>query len=170
MIKQISFSIALITLTSVINLFSLQEISQLSEFQSFMNKGQSNGDNKPLIIKFYAKWCPACKAMDSVFSGAAEKYKDKAHFAAIDVANEELKKTLELFGIQGIPTIIYKRTGYEDEKAFDNRLKHFLSTAQKEAPKKTEKKKSEQKKIAPKNKKRKVEQAQSEKTVKKAQV
>lgn len=116
-------------------------ISNLSEFQSFMHK-----DDKPLIIKFYAPWCPACKAMKPVFAQAAAKYKNQAHFATIDVEKKELKAALELFGIQGIPTIIYKRTGYEDQKAFDTRLQNFLgaaapkTTGPKALPKKADKK------------------------------
>jgi len=143
MLKQVSITIAVIALTNTLNLHSLQEIKQLSELQQFMHKNFE--DHKPLIIKFYATWCGACQALDPVFSQTATKFKDKAHFGAIDVDNKELQKARDLLGVKAIPTIIYVRTGYEDQKAFDERVKHFLTTPQKEAPKKAEKKKPAQK-------------------------
>jgi thioredoxin 1 len=124
--KSLSLSLIALALTNFSHIRSIHEINTLSDFQSFIHK-----DDKPVVIKFHATWCPACKAMKPIFDQASEKYKDAAHFATINVEKKELKPALEAFGIQGIPTIIYKKTGFEAEEAFNNRLKHFLSTPEK---------------------------------------
>jgi thiol-disulfide isomerase/thioredoxin len=92
------------------------DINSLNEFQKLINS------NKPTVLLFYAPWCGACNSMIPVFNAGAQKYKGKAEFIAIDVTKDHLKDPVDMFGIQGIPTVCYKEVGLKTTDQFNARL------------------------------------------------
>ena len=137
-----------------------REVNSLQEFQQIIND-----DSKPTIIKFYAPWCSACKAMKPVFDAGAEQYKDKALFLSIDVTKKEFSQLGDTFGIQGVPTIIYKESGFKNKEAFEKRLSAFLPK-----PQITKPVNKAPIKVAPKAHNKKVTQAQARPANSKAKV
>jgi thiol-disulfide isomerase/thioredoxin len=107
-----------------------KELSNMKDLQTLLQD-----DSKPTVIIFYTNWCPACKGMKPIFQAAAEKYKDKAHFAKVDVTNKEFNNAVDQFCIQGIPTIIYKDVGYKKRDQFNKQLDSFLSSTEPESKK-----------------------------------
>lgn len=59
---------------------------------------------KPVFLDFNATWCGPCREFGPYFEAAAEKYKNVATFAAIDVDN--YGEVANAFGIQAIPAMI----------------------------------------------------------------
>lgn len=137
--KFIFYSVFLLISSIAYEAYGLKEIKNVKEFQQFINQ-----DDKPLVLEFYAPWCPACMKMKPVFSKAAQAFKDQADFAALDVTKKELEKIAATYGVAGVPTIIYKKTGFESQDSFNKRLKDFLGEKAIAKPVK------EQKKIKPK--------------------
>jgi thioredoxin 1 len=114
-----------------------KEINSLNEFQQAINS------NKPTVLFFYAPWCGSSTAMKPLFAQSAQSYKDKANFIALDVTKEHLKDPVDMFGIQGIPTLFYKEVGIQSKEQFTKRLTAILGplkAAAKPTPKVTPKK------------------------------
>lgn len=64
-----------------------------------------SADGRPLVVDFYADWCPPCRQMKPVFERLADKYGGNINFVSINVdENEELAKA---YGIQSIPYFLF---------------------------------------------------------------
>lgn len=65
----------------------------------------------PLLIDFYADWCPPCKKLEPHFKEIAQEYGDKINFGRLNTDfNKESKKK---YRIQWIPTLLYFKNGEE---------------------------------------------------------
>lgn len=60
---------------------------------------------KPLVVDFYADWCPPCRQMKPVFASLAEKYQGKLDFVSINVDEEE--NLAAAYGVESIPCFIF---------------------------------------------------------------
>ena len=119
-----------------------KDINSLNDFQRAINA------NKPTVLLFYAPWCNACTTMKPIFETSAQKYNDKAQFIMLDVTKEQLKDPVDMFGIQGIPTICYKEVGLKNRQQFNNRLASFFGQPTRSAHTPPQKQKRIQKSIA----------------------
>lgn len=70
--------------------------------------------NNPVVAKFSAIWCTACKAMDPVFEKSADKYSEDVKFIDVDV--DKTGDIAERFEIKGIPAFIYFKDGKRIKK------------------------------------------------------
>jgi len=64
---------------------------------------------KPIIIKFSAKWCGPCKAMVPIMEELQKEYENKIMIYEVDV-DEELSLPME-FNIRSVPTLIFFPVG-----------------------------------------------------------
>ena len=63
----------------------------------------------PVLVDFWAEWCPPCKMMGPQLHTAAQEGAGK--FIAAKVNTEELPGLAERFQISGIPTLILFKNG-----------------------------------------------------------
>lgn len=64
---------------------------------------------KPVLVDYWATWCPPCRIMDPVVERLAEKYSDKVVFAKVNVDEEMgLSSRYEVFSI---PTFMLFKNG-----------------------------------------------------------
>jgi thiol:disulfide interchange protein DsbD len=72
---------------------------------------QAKHDCKPVLIDFFADWCPACKELDRHTYVAKEVAAEAHRFVTIKVDGTEdhdvLDALYQRFGIQGLPTVAF---------------------------------------------------------------
>ena len=61
--------------------------------------------SKPMVIDFFADWCPPCKKLSPILDEIEKKYKDKVVFRRVDI-DQEAKLALK-FNVQSIPTLMF---------------------------------------------------------------
>lgn len=59
----------------------------------------------PAVIDFYADWCGPCKALAPIFEELSQEYKGKIQFYKVNT--EETPEIASLFGIRGIPSLLF---------------------------------------------------------------
>ena len=68
-------------------------------------------DPSPIIIEFYAPWCGQCQSLKANYAAAADNVKRNkfpVRLAAVDCDDEANKETCGQFGVQSLPTIVYR--------------------------------------------------------------
>ncbi|QDP39132.1 thioredoxin family protein [Radiobacillus deserti] len=64
--------------------------------------------DKPVIVKFFADWCPDCKRMDMFIGGILEEFNQYDWY---EVNSDEVKGLAEEFDVMGIPSILIFQNG-----------------------------------------------------------
>ena len=117
------FALSLLAQVATMNA-EIVEVTTEEEFQEL-----TNGD-KPVIVKFAAGWCPACRGIEETF----KKLADDAEFANVTFAHVDIDTLGELaqeHGIDGIPTfIVFKNGAKVDQKTggSEDTLRQFIRT------------------------------------------
>jgi len=63
----------------------------------------------PVLVDFWAEWCPPCKAMGPTVDEVATEYAGKVKIGKLDVDSNEL--TAVRYGVRSIPTLLLFKTG-----------------------------------------------------------
>lgn len=64
--------------------------------------------DKPVIIKFFADWCPDCKRMDVFINGVISEFNNYEWY---EVNSDEVKGLAEKYEVMGIPSILIFQNG-----------------------------------------------------------
>lgn len=76
-----------------------QEVATVSEGKlQYINK-------QPIVIDFYATWCPPCKQLKPILDAVATSFAGEVAVYKVDVDQEP--ELAALFNIQSIPTLLY---------------------------------------------------------------
>ena len=65
--------------------------------------------DKPVLVDFSAEWCGPCKLMTPVINQLAEKLRDVAMIAKLDV--DANPKTTARYGVRNMPTFLMFKDG-----------------------------------------------------------
>jgi thioredoxin 1 len=68
----------------------------------------------PVVLDFWAEWCPPCRALAPTFEELAKQYAGSVRFLKLNV--DENSTVPQRFGIKGIPTLIFFDGGHEVER------------------------------------------------------
>ena len=68
----------------------------------------------PVLVDFWASWCPPCKMTEPLIDKLAKEYEGKVKIGKINV--DQNAKTAAIYGIKGVPTFITFRFGKIVEK------------------------------------------------------
>ncbi|KAJ1032844.1 hypothetical protein NDA18_001567 [Ustilago nuda] len=102
-------------------------ISTKEQLASWLSKSSGQG---PTFVKFFAPWCPHCKAMAAAFKSLSQSLKGRVNTLEIDCqANQALCSS---YGIGGYPVLRLYVQGYAREynggRSHDAMLKWLLET------------------------------------------
>lgn len=64
--------------------------------------------DKPVIIKFFADWCPDCKRMDMFIDDVMDEFKEHDWY---EVNSDEIKDIAEKNEVMGIPSMLLFKNG-----------------------------------------------------------
>jgi len=64
---------------------------------------------KPVLVDFWAEWCPPCRMLAPTFEKLAANYGHEISFAKVNV--DELPEVASQYGIRSIPTLLLLRDG-----------------------------------------------------------
>lgn len=67
--------------------------------------------DRPVLVDFYAEWCPPCRVLSPMLEEIMEKYQDKIKIAKLNI-DEGRALALE-YNIMSVPTLIIFRNGKE---------------------------------------------------------
>ena len=68
----------------------------------------------PVVLDFWAEWCPPCRALAPTFEELAKQYAGRVRFLKLNV--DENQQVPQRFGIKGIPTLVFFDGGREVER------------------------------------------------------
>jgi len=63
----------------------------------------------PVIVDFWAQWCPPCKMIAPFLEQMAEEYDGRALICKLDVDNNQ--ETAQKYGVRSIPTLLFIKDG-----------------------------------------------------------
>jgi thioredoxin 1 len=83
--------------------------------------------SQPVLVDFWADWCPPCRMLAPAVESVAEKYQGKAKVVKLNV--DDNVDSSSGYGIKGIPTLILFRDGKEAERVggVPSNAKDFIS-------------------------------------------
>ena len=62
-------------------------------------------ESKPMVVDFYATWCPPCKKYKPVFEAAKAQYGNQVIFLSVDV--DQNPKLANQYKVQSIPCTVF---------------------------------------------------------------
>jgi len=84
-------------------------VSKLQEFDSLSFEADVLQAAEPVVVDFYADWCPPCKMMEPVVEQLAAEFSGKVKIGELNT--DENQEIAIRYGIMGIPTLGMFRDG-----------------------------------------------------------
>jgi thioredoxin 1 len=78
-------------------------------FQDRINDG-----DRPVLVDFWAPWCPPCRALAQTIEAIAERFEGRAEVAKLDI--DQNPETAATYGIRSIPAVLIFRGGQEVDR------------------------------------------------------
>ncbi|KGR78198.1 thioredoxin family protein [Ureibacillus manganicus] len=80
----------------------MKEITSLEQFNELISSEQ------PVIVKFYAGWCPDCTRLNMFIDPIIEEY---AQYAWYEINRDDFPELAEKYQVMGIPSLLIYKNG-----------------------------------------------------------
>jgi thioredoxin 1 len=87
--------------------------------------------DKPVLVDFWAEWCPPCRALSPIIDSLAAELGDRAKVGKVNT--DENRMLTAQFAISSIPTVMIFKQGKPVRKLVGLRRKEELLSALEEA-------------------------------------
>jgi len=67
------------------------------------------GSELPVVVDFYAEWCPPCFVLSEVLDRISREYRGKVKFVKLDI--DENRELAGRYGVLSVPTLAFFREG-----------------------------------------------------------
>jgi thioredoxin 1 len=64
---------------------------------------------KPVVVDFWAEWCPSCKRLAPTLDALADEYGDRVEVVKINA--DDNPETVRAYGVLSLPTLLVFRGG-----------------------------------------------------------
>jgi thioredoxin 1 len=83
--------------------------------------------NGPIVVDFWAPWCPPCRTIAPVLEELADEFSGRLAIGKLNT--EEHESWRQHFGVMGLPTMIVFKDGVEVSRIVGARPKRSLRDA-----------------------------------------
>src|SRR5262249_10922284 len=84
------------------------------------------GSDKPVVVDFWAQWCPPCRALSPTIDALADQMAGKVKVGKVNT--DENQEVASRYGVTSIPTVMVFRNGKLERKLVGLRpLGEFLA-------------------------------------------
>jgi thioredoxin 1 len=80
--------------------------------------------DRPVVVDFWAEWCPPCKAISKSLAELAEEFGDRMVVAKLN--SDDNPNTTRTYGIMSLPTLLVFRQGEVVGSIVGSRPKTYL--------------------------------------------
>jgi thioredoxin 1 len=80
------------------------EIKTVDDYNNLVTRSAT-----PVVIDFFATWCPPCKRMSPIFDKLSKEFDGAVRFVKINTDSSALSSIVSQFNIRSIPTFIFKK-------------------------------------------------------------
>ncbi len=93
-------------------------MANLAELTDDNLESTLSGSDTPVLIDFSATWCQPCKALAPTIETVSQEYDGKLGVFKVDI--DQAPNAASTFGISGVPTCIFFKTGKEVDRFVGN--------------------------------------------------
>ena len=91
--------------------------------------------NLPVLVDFYATWCPPCRALGPILDRLAEEFAGQIKLVKIN--SDEEPSLAEAYDVTGLPTVVFFEAGEDvgqfsglpQESALREQLKNWVGSS-----------------------------------------
>lgn len=89
-------------------------MSHLREINSVQFGPEVLQNTRPVVVDFYATWCPPCRMLAPLLDELAAKYGDRVQFVKVNI--DESPDLANRYQVSGVPTLVFFFGGNEVDR------------------------------------------------------